>query len=83
MERPRLRWLPGGSGQATVSACAAAWGRDIVRADVFPDGGAGERGTTVFACFPRGAAAMRELTLEAAQQAIAGGAAFIVWSSGH
>ena len=32
MERPRLRWLPGGSGQATVSACAAAWGRDIVRA---------------------------------------------------
>ena len=83
MTRTRLRWLPRGACQATVSACAAAMHRNIVRADVFPDGGPGTRGTTVFALFPQDDDVMIELTVEEARQAIADGAAFVVWASGH
>ena len=60
MTKPRLRWLPRGACQATVSACAAVMHRNIVRADVFPDGGPGTRGTTVFALFPHDDDVMEE-----------------------
>ena len=73
--RPRLRHLQRGAGQATVSACAAAMGRDIVRADVFCDAAdPGTRGTIVFARFPHGSADMVEITMEEARQTLLGGA---------
>ena len=67
--RPRLRRLQRGAGQATVSACAAAMGRYIVRADVFQDSAVpGERGTVVFARFTHESATMIEITVEEARR---------------
>ena len=57
--------------------------RNILRAGAFPDGGPGTRGTTVFALFPHDDDVMEEITVEDARQALSGGAALIVWASGH